>query len=380
MHFEQLIYDFISLLKRFDYTLSGRDHTWKVLFPDKSGKWHYLFISKYRETFFIHYINGDNDSLEIELDKSVKIRDSAFGDARTFYPEEESIEVWVELILSAQRWMKKAEKDWIKTNKQILEEYPLNYRTGTVPASIIRASLSDIYRLDKELGKRKVKQFVKLVEDGYFYNMDHGTVDAMSASKFLEYCKIAYIAGARKDEQIDSDLSGREMYQRYADGRHEGLLDIDPDSEHEFADWIDGKHPKKSGGGHPWEIKRGGNTTHISLYVRRPSYYQKEKFVVELNGPALTRLAETVRMFLAIHQASLPITISNPESIRKRLLGQDNIGIVPVYSSQHRANQEFGEEEDVFDVLHYDNLGRYKRRITPFIRWESLPVLKLRDY
>jgi hypothetical protein len=29
------------------------------------------------------------------------------------------------------------------------------------------------------------------------------------------------------------------------DGRHEGLLDIAPDSPQEFADWLDGVHPKR---------------------------------------------------------------------------------------------------------------------------------------
>ena len=178
---------------------------------------------------------------------------------------------------------------------------------------------------------------------------------------------------------MDKSLSGEEMYRLYADGRHEGLLDIDPDSEQEFADWIDGKHPKKSGGGHPWEIKRGGNTTHINLSVRRSSLYRKDGFTVELRGESLGRMVETMKMLLAIYDASLPVTIANPESVRKRLLCQDNVGIVPKYSSLHRANQHFKSSEDVFDVVYYDDLGRFKRRITPFIRWEALPVLKLRN-
>jgi len=36
------------------------------------------------------------------------------------------------------------------------------------------------------------------------------------------------------------------MYAHFADGRHEGLLEIDPDSAEKFADWIDGKHPKRA--------------------------------------------------------------------------------------------------------------------------------------
>jgi hypothetical protein len=37
--------------------------------------------------------------------------------------------------------------------------------------------------------------------------------------------------------------------------------------------------------------------------------------------------------------------------VRKRLLAQDNIGIVPGYNSLHRANQHYAKEKDVFDVM-----------------------------
>ena len=161
--------------------------------------------------------------------------------------------------------------------------------------------------------------------------------------------------------------------------RHEGLLDIDPASKQEFADWIDGTHPKRGGGGHPWEIKRGGNTTHIDLIVSHPSSYRQKGFKVEVRGESIGRMVETMSMFLAIHESKLPISISNPESVRKRLLAQDNIGILPSYTSLHRANQHFSQDEDVFDVMHYDDLGRFKRRITPFVTWEPLPILKPRD-
>ena len=220
---------------------------------------------------------------------------------------------------------------------------------------------------------------MSLIEDGFFLRAENTEVSSMTAADYFKYCRIAYLAGKRKGEAVDESLSGREMYARYADGRHEGLLDIDPASEQEFADWIDGTHPKRVGGGHPWEIKRGGNTTHIDLTVSRPSLYRKEGFRIELQGESIGRMVETMRMFLAIHEAKRPISIANPEGVRKRLLGQDNIGIIPSYVSPHRANQHFGKDKDVFDVMHYDDLGRFKRRITPFVTWEQLPLLKPKD-
>jgi hypothetical protein len=279
-------------------------------------------------------------------------------------------------LQSALNWFKFVRKDWIKANRQIQEEYPFRYRYGTVPHAIVRHSLTDIYRLDSELGVEKSTQFVCLVEKGYFFQQENIVLPTMTTSEYFEYCRIAYLSGKRADETVNASQTGRQMYERYADGRHEGLLDIDPDSTQEFADWIDGSHPQRTRGGHPWEIKRGGKTTHIDLHVLRPSPYNKEGFKVELMAESVGRLAETIRMFLAIKDAGLPISIADHETVRKRILGQDSIGIIPSYTVQHRACQHFHKVDDVFDVMHYDDLGRLKRRVTPFITWKPLPVLQ----
>jgi hypothetical protein len=159
-----------------------------------------------------------------------------------------------------------------------------------------------------------------------------------------------------------------------ADGRHDGLLDIRADSPDEFEAWLDGKHPLRSTGGHPWEIKRGGNTTHIDLAVYRP-HDRNGGYRVELIAPSIGRLAEAVRMLLAIHAAKLPIAIDDPEGTCARIQAQDNIGIVPGHDTLHRASAEFDKHLHVYDVLHYADLGRRKRRLAHFISWRPLPLL-----
>lgn len=284
------------------------------------------------------------------------------------------------LISSARNWLKVVEKDWVKANRQIWSSYPLKRRQGIVSNALVKDLLDDIYHIEEELGKAKSKKFIKLVEEGKVSKYHRDFIrDSMTADEYFEYCKIAYIAGQEKDEHVNESLSGREMYKLYADGRHDGLLDINGNSKEEFADWIDGKHPKKGPGGKPWRIKRGGSVTCINLYVSRPSYYEKENFIVSLHGSFFCRLKETICMFLAIRDAGLPITIDNPEGIRKRLLGQDNIGIVPCSGYLHRGNQRFHEHESVYDVMYYDDLGKFKTRIKPFITWEPLPILKKRE-
>jgi hypothetical protein len=373
------IFDFVNELNEFSYELSGLDRVWNVLFPHQGKKWHHLNVTKYKHTFYITHVSGNGGSLEVEPKMGVHAMEHLRTSSYSVENDGQLAVVWEPLIVSARKWLKVVRRDWIKANKRIQIEYPLRYRYGVAPNALIRPSLPDIYRLDKELGKDRTRKFVRLVEDGFFLKAENTEVSSMTASDYFKYCKIAYVAGKRKEETVDDSLSGREMYRRYADGRHEGLLDIDPSSAKEFADWIDGTHPRRESGGHPWEIKRGGNTTHIDLTVSRPSLYRKESFKVELRGESIGRMTETIRMFLAIHEAKIPISIADPESVRKRLLAQEQIGIIPVYASLHRANQHFSQNKDVFDVMHYDDLGRFKRRITPFITWEPLPILKRTD-
>ena len=373
--FEENVYLLIKGIGDFVYSIESRDCFWNMIFPDQKEKYHSIRIIKSDEVFYIADMDGPLCTLEVTLNKSVQAAPS-FGHSFHNDYSHDPARGWNRLILDACKWLKVVKKDWIKANRQVHESYPLNRRYGVVSNSLIRASLSDYYRIDKELGKMKMKKFISLVESSYFYEEKKTKRESMTANDFFDYCKIAYIAGKRTDDHVDEKLSGREMYQRYADGRDEGLLEIDPESMEEFADWIDDKHPKKSRGGHPWEIKRGGNTTHIDLSVTRPFHYRKEGFQVCLGGASIGRLRETICMFLAICDAGLPITISDPIGIRKRLLAQDNIGIIPSHDSLHRANQHFHEHEDVYDVIHYDGLGRYKLRIKPFITWEPLSIFQ----
>jgi hypothetical protein len=299
-----------------------------------------------------------------------------FGSSHALDSNPHLAKEWQSLATLACKWLKVVRRDWIKANRHVQDNYPMNCRYGIVPNALVQASLPDVYRIDRELGTLRTRKLVRLVEEGFFRREENTVAQSMTAADYFRYCRIAYIAARRKGERIDLSLSAREMYARYADGRHEGLLDIDENSEQEFADWIDGKHPKRACGGHPWEIKRGGNTTHINLAVMRPSVHSNEGFKVELCGASIGRMVETMRMLLAIHKEGLPISMWDYEGVRKRLLAQDNIGIVASYDSLHRANQRFPREQDVYDVLYYNDLGRFKRRLTPFITWEPLPILK----
>ena len=86
-------------------------------------------------------------------------------------------------------------------------------------------------------------------------------------------------------------------------------------------------------------------------------------------------MAETIRIALALTEADLPVEIHNAEELASRLLGQDNVGIVPEYISTHRADQDFDAADKVFDCLHLRDLPR-NNRVLPFVTWKPLAPLR----
>ena len=152
-------------------------------------------------------MDGDLCSLEVVMNKSVKEAES-FNLSRSYG---DFTKKWDALILSARNWLKVVNKDWVKANRQVLSSYPLNRQYGIVSNSIVRDSLVDIFRIDRELGRTKTKKFIKLVEQGDLNSHRDVIRQSMTANDYFEYCKIAYIAGQRKDEHVDKSL-GRKMY------------------------------------------------------------------------------------------------------------------------------------------------------------------------
>lgn len=102
----------------------------------------------------------------------------------------------------------------------------------------------------------------------------------MAAGIFFECCRLDY--QANQYEGIGK-LSDKELYRKHADGRDEGLLILDEDSSIGFESWY---FDKTRFGGHPWEVCRGGNSTHVSLYVM----HDEEGWWLRLQDPVLAGL------------------------------------------------------------------------------------------
>ena len=96
---------------------------------------------------------------------------------------------------------------------------------------------------------------------------------------------------------------------------------------------------------------------------------------VFLGGSSTSRIAETIRIAMALTEANLPVEIHHAEELTLRFLGKDNAGIIPEYISNHRAAQEFDAADKVFDCLHLRDLPR-NNRVLPFATWKPLAPLR----
>lgn len=125
-------------------------------------------------------------------------------------------------------------------------------------------------------------------------------------------------------------MSPADLYLKYADGRDEGLtgtghgLNEGPGIDFDYAKAWDSWYFGARVGGHPWEVIRGGNSTHVSLYVRHD---KSTGWYFEVAGKH--RPFESVSFYTALSAAGLPVFLYDAKEILARFDGGDYIGIVP---------------------------------------------------
>jgi hypothetical protein len=353
---------FIQNLNRLQPQYSHGDRIWQL--PMRTGAkpkdWAMTHVTHYQGNY---YFSWTASKLSLEFNAQRKAIQSA--------PENLSGGELKKLIWALNhfnRQVKRIEKDWVGVYRETLRDYPLAMRYGIVPKSVIWKYYPDSYRPDAELGKTRTAGFIGLVRAYKFREQYNGHHRKMTLGLFIRYCKLAYLANPDQfQDAIAKGMSGLKMYQQFADGRDEGLSKLPPNSEDAFSNWY---HSGRRGG-HPWEIYRGGNTTHIDLGVIE----RHQGWSVFLLGSSTGRMVETVKIALALVQAGLPVEIHDAEELMLRLLGMDNVGIIPDYLINHRAAQNFDKENKVFDCTHLCDLPR-NNRIRPFITWNPMTPLR----
>ena len=268
------------------------------------------------------------------------------------------------------QWLVDSVKDCIQQlrdgtyNEYIEKNLPPEHRTGTIR----RKDYWDVWpehreKFFKDISDEDVAEFIKLASSQPEYEpISDKRLKSMTANDFFRFCAMGYAA----NNYDGCDKTPKEQYYLHADGRDDGLSKIDADSEEAFDDWL---HNRERGG-HPWEICRGGNSTHISL-----APIQDEKgFHLSLNGDAWTRTIETVKFYLALIRADIPVRVGNAHHLAERLAETELIGIVPEGVFPAYCGSYFPDE----DIIDYMNLPfEDTEKFLPFCHWQPIERIKL---
>jgi len=213
---------------------------------------------------------------------------------------------------------------------------------------ILRKKYREISSYDKKMitkgiTKKDIALLKKIVEQsGNDYQLS--PMKTMTSGKFFEYCRMGYDANNYFKRQ--PDISNSDAYRAFSDGRDEDLRKLNPDSEKEFRQWY---FDRGRGGGHPWEVCRGGNSTHISLYVQ----HEEAGWWLRLAGSSSTRVNETVKFALALYKNQIPFKLSDASEILNMVTGEDYIGIVPKEIFPRYCHSLFPDER----IIDFMNLG-----------------------
>ena len=310
------------------------------------------------------------------------------GEGRDWYGREEAaIALCPLLVQAAEESMRKVREGTY--NDFVRNSLPYRFRTGVVLRSTVweRDPEWKEYDLDG-LDVKTIGAFRNLLKYGANEEEKLKKMQRMTANDFFRACAIGYKACGYEG----ADLPLVEQYFLHADGRDEGLsgrghgLNAGPGIDFDDPDaWDEWFFRREQHGGHPWEVCRGGNSTHVDLRVCHDQWHldyllrtgritdsehkrqsAEAGYYFEVAGKY--RATEAVRFCVTLHEAGLPVILRDADEILARYVGTGYIGIVPHDYPTRYCEDLFPEKYGkIIDFIHV-----YKEEIEKFgdaIEW-----------
>lgn len=335
------------------------EQLWRDYYPEKTV-WYKFQTAEYEGTFYF-YLNGKllfsiKDD-EPPVDKN--------NDPDGFF--DQFVEWLKERILNETG---KLRQDQQAYNIYIQQNLSWTKRTGRIKRKDYWEILGDnTIRPDKNLGEKIISKLEVLVNNMKDKNMK--LLPEMTANTFFRFCEICYDANDYFKNSKET-FTPLQKYLKMADGRDAGLRNIEGDSPQAFYEWY---HNGERMGAHPWEICRGGNSTHISLYVSEVDNI----WGIQLAGSSIVRVEETVRMAVALHENNIPFKLRDADEIVRMVTGNDYIGIVPDTVFPRYCHSLFPKEDKIIDFM---NLGfdiEINEELVQRIYWYPLEEIILEE-
>ncbi len=324
---------------------------WRMEYPDEL-QWRRTSVTRYQDRLFFRF--GGKLAFDVNLESGkfleINIDDDEASKLVTWLLDEISAEV--------RRFL----QDPDVYNRELERNLPLSRRLGRVRRGDLWDSASEARPLYDELGAERLEKFREFA----LQPDPEATIDQMTLSHFLSCCRICYMACDYK--QLDPSMTLRELYQAMADGRDEGLMELPSDDPAAFSGWYRGSRF----GGHPWEICRGGNSTHISLYVMESG----DGWQLRLAGFSTVRAVETAKMAVALFERDVPFTLEYKEEMLRMVTGEDLLGIVPGDIPLGYNHGSFPKQDRIHSFIHLDIIEEVCEPVPDSITWYPLERLE----
>ncbi|MDD2458502.1 MAG: hypothetical protein PHQ83_08360 [Eubacteriales bacterium] len=324
------------------------EELWLDMYPDEL-KWYRLATLRYRDIYSV----AVNRKLVLQLQPESQKLDSC--------PKTELLDWLIVAVQQSIQLLKSRQYDaFVKQN------LPHRHRVG----NILRQDYWSVFPEEKEaylaeIDPGEMTLFEKLINQPS-ENIPAFRLSAMTSGLYFNACKLGYVANQYEGAKV---LPAKELYRKHADGRDDGLLELDEDSAEAFETWYFGR---KQHGGHPWEVCRGGNSTHISLFV----IHDAQGWSFKLAGSSMGRSVETVKFYLTLAEQGYPVSLSDGKEILAMLKGEDYIGIVPQGVFPRYCDSFFPGEK----LLTFMNLPFEKTdQVIQAAFWYPIERVQLRD-
>ncbi len=333
-------------------TIEEFDQLWKDYYPEET-KWYEFGTSLYRSEKYFFFDDKLFAIVDVEQPPS---------DIQIYYSED--LKIFID-------WLRERIAFEINKLRENPQEYNDNLRRNLSWVKrygrISRKEFWDILgdeavRVDLNLGEEKVQRLRDII--GEMQKREEFVLSKMTANEFFRICEICYDANDYFEDKKKA-LSPLEKYLAMSDGRDAGLRNIPEDSAEEFSKWY---HSWEVVGAHPWEICRGGNSTHISLFVSET----ENNWKITLAGSSIGRVEETVRMAVALHDNKIPFELRDAEEILRMVTGNDFIGIVPDNVFPRYCHSLFPREDRIIDFMNLKFLDEFIPEIIGKAFWYPL--------
>lgn len=352
---------------------------WKEEYPD-DVKWYRLTIgeSKPGSRFAFRSVAVDNTGI-ISVDLSTGLREE------TWWKDDKKIELCRLLTEAASQAIQRVRDGTY--NDFVNENLPYQHRTGVIKRSdewLIFPEAKD--RTWNGIDEDLFQEFKGFLETN---NSDKiGRIKVFTANDFFRACVCGYRACGYHIESSSPVWA----YLRYADGRDEGLtgaghgLNAGPGINYDDPKAWDEWYNDSRVGGHPWEVIRGGNSTHVDLivmhddfdlgYLLRLGRISQEEYDSRMKDAGYYfllagkhRSEEVINFFVALRKAGYPVVLRDADEILARLEGTDYIGIVPHRVIPKYCESMFPDEYGhVIDFMHI-YADEDEQALLPYITW-----------